>query len=101
MALFTAPRIEHGPSVTLEDAVMQLLPETGSVEVQRDTPRREHPTHTHPTDEILFIVKGSITFFAEGIEETCHSGGRLYLPKSTPHSSIAGDEGCLYIIALR
>ncbi|HYO54047.1 cupin domain-containing protein [Archangium sp.] len=80
---------------------MQLLPKTGSVEVQRDTPRREHSTHTHPTDEILLVVGGKITFMAEGLEETCTSGGRLYLPKGTPHSSIAGEEGCVYIIALR
>lgn len=55
----------QGSDVTLEEAVMQLLPVTGSVEVQRDTPFREHKSHTHPTDETLLIISGDITFYTE------------------------------------
>ena len=92
------PKIVQGSSITLEEAVMELLPETGSVEVQRDTPGREHPTHTHPTDEILLIVSGDITFTVGSEQNHCTSGDRLYLPKGTEHASIAGEGGCLYII---
>ncbi|MFC7442999.1 hypothetical protein [Laceyella putida] len=60
--MFDKPQIQRGNPITLEQAVMELLPVTGSVEVQRDTPGREHPTHTHPTHETLLIVNGSITF---------------------------------------
>lgn len=94
------PRIVRGDTVTLTTAVMELLPETGSVEVQRDTPTREHSTHTHPTDETLLIVDGSITFRVGSQEITCTSGDRLLLPRGTEHASVAGDEGCLYVIAL-
>ena len=94
------PEIVRGSRVTLEEAVMELLPVTGSVEVQRDTPNREHKTHTHPVDETLLIVDGTITFTIGDQSWTCDSGDRLLLPKGTLHSSIAGEEGCLYIIKL-
>ncbi len=84
----------------LEEVVAELLPETGSIEVQRDTPGREHPTHTHPTDETLHILAGSITFEVQGKRSECHPGHRLLLPRETPHSSVAGPRGCLYVIAL-
>ncbi|SEM94502.1 cupin domain-containing protein [Lihuaxuella thermophila] len=98
--IFDRPRVLRGEEVTLEQAVMELLPVTGSVEVQRDTPGREHPTHTHPTHETLLIVSGSITFTIGEESWKCTSGDRLILPKGTLHSSIAGEEGCVYIIRL-
>lgn len=94
------PEILRGEDVELRTAVMELLPETGSVEVQRDTPGREHTTHTHPTDETLLIVDGTITFSYADQEATCTSGDRLLLPAGVEHSSVAGEQGYLYIIAL-
>lgn len=85
----------------LEEVVAELLPETGSVEVQRDTPGREHPTHTHPTDETLHVVAGAITFEVDGERSACGPGDRLLLPAETPHSSVAGPKGCRYVIAMR
>ena len=79
---------------------MKLLPKTGSVEVQRDTPHREHKTHTHSTNETLLIISGEITFAVSGENINCTSGDRILLTAETVHSSIAGKDGCLYIIAL-
>jgi mannose-6-phosphate isomerase-like protein (cupin superfamily) len=98
--VFNKPQVLRGEPVTLEQAVMELLPITGSVEVQRDTPGRQHPTHTHPTHETLLIVNGSITFTIGEESWECTSGDRLLLPKNTVHSSIASEEGCEYIIKL-
>ncbi len=95
------PRIERGAPLPLERAVMELLPETGSVEVQRDTPHREHPTHRHATDETLLVLDGEITFAWNGEQSTCSPGDRLLLPAGTVHSSVAGERGCLYLIAMR
>lgn len=97
---FETPEVVRGNHITLEEAVMELMPVTGSVEVQRDTPHREHPSHTHPIDETLLIVKGTITFTIGEQSWVCDSGDRLLLPAGTVHSSIAGDEGCLYIIKM-
>ena len=95
------PRVIRGAAVSLEQAVFELLPESGSVEVQRDTAGREHPAHTHPADEILLVVKGDITFRLGGGQLVCSPGDRLLLPVGTEHSSVAGSEGCVYVIATR
>ena len=92
--------LQKGDSVTMEEAVMKLLSKTGSVEVQRDTPYREHKTHTHPTNETLLIIRGEITFAVDNKNVTCTSGDRILLTANTLHSSIAGSDGCLYVIAL-
>ena len=93
--------LQRGTPIALEEAVMKLLPETGSVEVQRDTPYREHKTHTHPTNETLLIISGDIAFTVGSKTINCSSGYRALLPSETVHSSIAGKNGCLYILALK
>lgn len=95
-----AAKVVPGTARTMEEAVLELLPPTGSVEVQRDTPFREHPIHTHPTDETLLILDGSISFTVGEDTGHCGPGDRLLLPEETPHGSIAGPEGCLYVIAM-
>lgn len=95
-----SPRIVNRPAPTLESAIMELLPTTGSVEVQRDSPGREHAPHTHPTAETLAIVDGSITFRWNDQESTAGPGDRLLLPAEYPHGSVAGPDGCVYVIAL-
>lgn len=99
MAFPETPQMQRGAEIDLQSAVMELLPKTGSVEVQRDTPGREHPTHTHPTHETLLIIDGEIKF-EYGQHATCRSGDRLLLPLGTEHSSVAGPNGCLYVIGL-
>ena len=99
MSVEALPRIVAGAPVTIEDAVLELLPELGSIEVQRDTPGWEHPQHAHPTSETLLVVHGSITFHYGGERRTCTSGHRLLLPHGVAHSSKAGPEGCVYVIA--
>lgn len=95
-----APRVVRGDAISLIEAIYSLLPETGSVEVQRDSPFLAHDSHSHSHDETLLVVEGVITFsYGESAEE-CRSGDRLELPALTPHSSVASQEGCLYLIAV-
>lgn len=93
------PTIERGPALALEAAVTTLLPTTGSVEVQVDSPGREHPTHWHSTPETLLVVDGDILFAWGDYEVRAHSGDRLLLPQGVEHRSVAGVSGCLYVIA--
>ena len=86
---------------SLEEAVTGLLPPTGSVEVQYDTPFRVHEQHHHAVDETLHIIHGDITFEYGVTTVTCGAGDRLILPAMTPHRSKAGKDGCLYAIATR
>ncbi len=99
-AMIRPARVVRGRPRSLEEGVFELLPPTGSVEVQRDTPFREHLTHTHPTDETLLILSGSISFTVGEDTRHCGPGDRLLLPEGTPHGSLAGPEGCVYVIAM-
>lgn len=96
-----AAAVTAGPAAPLVQAVMGLLPASGSVEVQRDPAGRAHPWHTHPVDEILFVVEGDMTFQLAGGEYRAGPGTRIDLPAGTPHSSVAGQSGCVYVIAVR
>jgi mannose-6-phosphate isomerase-like protein (cupin superfamily) len=85
----------------LQTTVFDLLPPTGSIEIQFDSPNRVHEQHSHPVDETLHIIQGEITMEYGGIETTCIAGDRLLLPAKTIHRSKAGKDGCLYVIASR
>jgi FPC/CPF motif-containing protein YcgG len=95
------PTVQQTGIVQLPIAIHRLLPPTGSVEVQVDTPFRTHTRHQHKTDETLHIVKGEINFQLDGESILCKAGDRLLLPANTPHASTAGEDGCLYVIATR
>ncbi len=97
----TKVRIDRQIGGSLEEVVRELLPKkTGFVEVQYDVKDQEHPSHTHPTDEILHILEGSLTFTVEKETAICSAGDRIYLPKETLHGSKAGAFGCTYVIAI-
>lgn len=95
------PRVIRTSIDRLDQVVGDLLPPTGAVEVQRDTPHRIHSLHRHPVDETLHIVEGQIDFEVAGATFRCGPGDRLLLPAETPHASRAGAPGCLYVIATR
>jgi quercetin dioxygenase-like cupin family protein len=97
----TAPRIVRGAPLGLRQSIEHLLPpnKTNSIEVQYDLTNREHKTHQHPTDETLLVLEGEITFHWGDEQSTCRPGDRLLLPVGTVHSSVAGNDGCLYLIA--
>lgn len=98
---FEKPTVQKTQTHDLTAVIGQLLPPTGSVEVQLDTPHRVHMTHMHPTDETLHIVEGAITFKVGEAELVCGPGDRLLLPANTEHASVAGEQGCTYVIATR
>ncbi len=99
---FTDFHIDRGVGGPLEEIIIELLPikGTGYVEVQKDEPLKAHPSHTHPTNEILHILEGSISMEVGGQLVTCEEGDRIYLPKDTLHGSLAGVEGCMYVIVV-
>ncbi len=80
--------------------VLKALPDQGSVEVQRDVPGKEHVWHTHPSDETIMVLDGSLRFYSEAGEKLCLPGDVISLPAGTPHGSEALDKGAVYIIAL-
>lgn len=94
-------RIIPTQSTHMPDVVQALLPPTGSLEIQRDTPFRQHDWHTHASDETLHILEGGMEFETEQAHTTVQPGDRILLPARTVHRSRAGSHGCLYVIATR
>ena len=86
---------------SIDPAILELLPEQGCVELQRDAAGKVHHFHTHAVDEILVIIKGRLNFVWEGGERICGAGDTILLPAGTPHQSEALDGGAIYAIATR
>jgi mannose-6-phosphate isomerase-like protein (cupin superfamily) len=85
---------------SIDPAIMALLPAQGCVELQRDAAGKVHYFHTHPEDETLVIIKGSLKFEWDGGERICRPGDTILLPAGTLHQSEALDEA-IYVIATR
>ena len=51
---------------SIDPAILELLPEQGCVELQRDAAGKVHHFHTHAVDEILVIISGRLNFMWEG-----------------------------------
>jgi len=62
---------------SIDPAILALLPEQGSVELQRDAAGKVHHFHTHPVDEILVIIRGALKFEWDGGERICRPGDFL------------------------
>ena len=86
---------------SIDSAILDLLPQQGSIELQRDTAGKVHHYHTHPVDEILLIISGKLVFkWADG-ERICSAGDTILLPAETLHQSEALEGGAVYAIATR
>jgi quercetin dioxygenase-like cupin family protein len=86
---------------SIDPAILELLPQQGCVELQRDAAGKVHHFHTHAVDEILVIISGRLNFMWEGGERVCGAGDTILLPAGTLHQSEALDEGAIYAIATR
>jgi quercetin dioxygenase-like cupin family protein len=86
---------------TIDPAILELLPPQGCVELQRDAAGKVHHFHTHPVDEILVIISGTLKFMWEGGERICGVGDTILLPAGTLHQSEALEGGAIYAIATR
>ena len=86
---------------SIDPLILDLLPEQGCVELQRDAAGKVHHFHTHAVDEILLIISGRLNFMWDGGERVCGAGDTILLPAGTLHQSEALDGGAIYAIATR
>ena len=87
--------------LSIDPAILDLLPAQGSVELQRDAAGKVHHFHTHPVDEILLIISGNLIFKWKDGQRVCGAGDTILLPAGTLHQSEALDGGAIYAIATR
>lgn len=93
------PEAEAPPDA---DALAQRLAEEGFDAFSwTDAPGADYAPHEHPHDESLWVVRGRITFGAEGSEFVLGPGDRLMLPKGTVHTARVGPAGATYFIGRR
>jgi quercetin dioxygenase-like cupin family protein len=83
----------------IDPAILNLLPEQGSIELQHDAAGKLHSFHTHPVDEILMIIRGRLNFSWDGGERIVSAGDTIFLPAGTLHQSEALEGGAVYAIA--
>jgi len=89
--------------VTASDVVQAQQPGTRRTELQRhdiSAPGREviqvrvdfdpgyvAPRHTHPGEEIIYVIEGTLEYYVEGRPPTtCKAGDVLIVPYGTVHS---------------
>jgi quercetin dioxygenase-like cupin family protein len=54
------------------------------------------PNHSHPGEEIIYVLEGSLEYRVEGLPPvTLHAGEVLFIPAGTIHSAknVGGDNG--------
>ena len=84
--------------LSIDPAILELLPAQGSVELQRDSAGKVHHFHTHAVDEVLLIISGRLNFMWQGGEQVCRAGDTIILPAGTLHQSEALEDA-IYAIA--
>ncbi len=85
----------------IDPAILNLLPEQGSIELQHDVAGKVHSFHTHPVDEILMIISGRLNFTWDGGQRIVSAGDTIFLPAGTVHQSEALEGGAVYAIATK
>ncbi len=83
-------------------ALYHLLPEQGSIELQRDAAGKIHDWHYHSVDEELYLLEGELELSwiqdDQRRDHCCRGGSMVHLPAGTVHRSQAGRGQCVYII---
>ena len=81
--------VAQAPGIARTDLVKNNLSIPGRQVVQvlvEIAPGVTAPSHTHPGEEIAFVVEGSLEYTLEGSPPvTVNAGQSLFIPAGTPH----------------
>lgn len=64
------------------------------VDLPPSTPVREH---SHPNEQIGFILRGKLVFTIGGETRELGPGETYVIPGDVPHSALSGPEGCVAV----
>jgi quercetin dioxygenase-like cupin family protein len=79
----TVARAVHGKDITMA--------------VADQGPNVPTPEHQHVNEQVGIILKGSLTFTIGGDTKELGPGDIYLIPSNTPHSNVAGPEGCTLV----
>ncbi|HEY9870758.1 MAG TPA: cupin domain-containing protein [Candidatus Obscuribacterales bacterium] len=100
----TRARVRKGMYSDLSAQELQLrLSQDGySIFAWRDAPGTYYPQHSHPHDEFIVVVSGSIVFEIAGSQYELNTGDALELPAGTVHAAVnRGSTAVSYFICTR
>ncbi|GAB6076614.1 cupin domain-containing protein [Desulfurobacterium crinifex] len=85
--------------ITNKNEVFRILTEEGytNLYVWQDTPNTYYDWHTHPFNEVRWVLEGEITMGTENGVVTLKAGDRMDVPAGTRHWARVGDEGVVYV----
>ena len=80
----------QAPGITRTDLLQEDLSEPGREVIQvlvEIVPGVVAPNHTHPGEEIVYVVEGELEYALEGrAPVTLRAGEALFIPAGTPHA---------------
>jgi quercetin dioxygenase-like cupin family protein len=72
---------------TTSDLVKAHIKQDGfRIGTYQEPKARTFPEHSHPIDETVYVLRGSMTFTVDGKSYKLDVGDKLRLPAGTPHS---------------
>jgi quercetin dioxygenase-like cupin family protein len=74
-------------------SLMAVAPGRPNMQRTRYEPRHFEPPHSHPEDEVIYMLSGNLAF---GNQELSF-GDALFIPKNTRYSLRAGDAGAEFV----
>jgi mannose-6-phosphate isomerase-like protein (cupin superfamily) len=86
--------------ITDEVKIRQILEEEGYFNIFKwcDTAGTHYPEHTHPHDEVRWVVSGHLQIIENGVILDLRPGDRMESQANTPHSANVPEDVC-YICA--
>jgi len=80
--------LEHirGKYTTLDLVKADIEQDGFRMRTYQEPKARTFPEHSHPIDETVYVLRGSMTFTVAGKVYTLDVGEKLHLPAGTPHS---------------
>lgn len=93
-------RIAWPADAAIDEAALTRQLEAEGFDVFRwtDGAGADYQPHSHDHDESLWLLRGEITFGADGRTLRLAAGDRLMLPRGTVHTARAGTAGATYLI---
>jgi quercetin dioxygenase-like cupin family protein len=73
----------------------------GNIYPWRDPPGAFYDWHTHPYDEVRYILEGEITIETEDGKYRLTAGDLMFVPAGTRHRAFVGGKGVLYLCATK
>lgn len=81
-----------------EKIKQRMLQDSFSIINEYDDPPNEmFSDHNHPGDQLLVVLKGSISITTNGKASILKPGDEMFFPAKVMHSAQVGPEGCLYL----